>query len=183
MAQDMAITGYALPLSEGGALALRGGWRQRVLIYITRSPSELLVFEQPAGYPFPDAGVQVPAGGLDAGETPDQTAMRETFEETGLQLQNPAHLASYHWTRGETSQIWHYFSLLAPSKTPDTWAHTVTGGESDSGMVFQCRFAPLGAHGLIAGFHYEEALPQLKNHLNSELTLLQAQNPSKENRP
>ncbi|PNY80154.1 NUDIX hydrolase [Deinococcus koreensis] len=161
MNQVNEITGYALPLNEAVALAERYGWRQRVLIYVTRENNHLLVLKQPPEYPYPDAGIQVPAGGLETGETPDQTAVRETFEETGLVLRQPVHLASYHWTRQEHSQVWHYFWLVAPEDTPDTWSHVVTGGAEDVGMTFHCRFAPLTQPELVPNFRYEEALPHL----------------------
>ncbi|MVN85534.1 NUDIX domain-containing protein [Deinococcus sp. HMF7620] len=152
-------TGYELPLPEAAALAERRGWRQRVLTYVTRAPHELLVFEHPPMYP--DAGIQVPAGGVDPGETPAEAAVREAWEETGLRLSGPVHLASFHWTRGETSQVWHYFWLAAPLATPDDWPHVVTAGETDAGMTFHCRFVPQASHGLIPGFGYEAALPHL----------------------
>ncbi|MBZ9712800.1 NUDIX hydrolase [Deinococcus multiflagellatus] len=154
------MTGSERPLTEAIALAVSRGWRQRVLAYITRAPHELLVFEHPPLYP--DAGIQVPAGGVDPGETPAEAVIRETFEETGLRLHSPVHLASFHWTRGENSQVWHYLWLAAPPTTPDDWTHQVTGGETDQGMTFHCRFVPQSTHGLIPGFGYEAALPHLQ---------------------
>lgn len=166
-ANSTEITGYALPLSEATALASREGWRQRVLAYVTRHPHELLVFEHPPLYP--DAGLQVPAGGLEAGETPEQGVRREVFEETGLACTQAQHLASYHWTRADTSQIWHYYWLPAPLSTPDEWTHTVSNGADDKGMEFTHRFVPLEQHGLIPNSHYEEALPELKRWLSLDV--------------
>lgn len=159
------MTGYALPLAEATALGHDKGWRQRVLIYITRRADELLVFEHPPLYS--DAGIQVPAGGVDAGETPDQTAVRETREETGLLLSSPVHLESYHWTRAGESQLWHYYWLQTPHDTPDEWSHTVTAGEDDAGMAFACAFVALDQPNLVPNFHYEEALPKLKTLLDA----------------
>lgn len=155
------MTGYELPLSEAIALAQRESWRQRVLAYISRRAGEILVFEHSAEYP--EAGIQVPAGGVDPGETPAEAVVRETEEEAGLVLQNPVHLASYHWTRGEKSQVWHYFWLKAAPDTPDQWSHQVSSGSDDAGMIFFHRFVPVDQHGLIAGHRYEEALPVLKS--------------------
>jgi len=53
----------------------------KVTIFVTRtSPrgDELLLFEHP------HAGIQIPAGTLEPGETPEQAALREAYEETGL---------------------------------------------------------------------------------------------------
>lgn len=168
-ANSTEITGYALPLSEATALGTQKGWRQRVLIYITRRPHELLVFDHPPRYP--DDGIQVPAGGLEAGEVPEQAALRETLEETGLILRDPVHLASYHWTRADTSQIWHYYWLQAPKDTPDTWTHVVSSGDDDQGMTFTHRFVPIERHGLVPNYHYEEALPELMRRLSTPQAL------------
>ncbi len=53
----------------------------KVTAFITRDTErgrELLVFTRP------DAGIQVPAGTMEAGETPEIAVMREAYEETGL---------------------------------------------------------------------------------------------------
>ncbi|MCV7131374.1 NUDIX domain-containing protein [Mycobacterium hodleri] len=58
--------------------------RQRVAAYVIRQRgrrSELLVFEQ-AG--TPEAGTQIPAGGIVAGETAEGAVVREIAEEAGL---------------------------------------------------------------------------------------------------
>ncbi len=53
----------------------------KVTAFVTRPSSrgdELLLFEHPY------AGIQIPAGTMEPGETPEQTALREAQEETGL---------------------------------------------------------------------------------------------------
>lgn len=161
-----SLTGHPLPLTEARALAARDGLRERVLAYITRDSAagpELLIFEHTPD--SPDAGVQVPAGGLEAGETPEQAAIREAREETGLDLSGPGYLTSWLWQRGEMRQVWHSFHLLAPRDTPDAWAHRVTDGEGDAGLTFLCRFTPLAAPDLIPDSGYDAALPHLTRHL------------------
>ncbi|EYB67809.1 hypothetical protein DEIPH_ctg032orf0052 [Deinococcus phoenicis] len=160
------LTGTPLPLAAARALARQHGLRERVLAYVTRQPDELLVFEHTAEYP--EAGLQVPAGGLEPGETPEQAAMRETWEETGLHLRGPVLLASWHWQRGEAGQVWHYVWLAAPPQTPDTWSHRVTQGERDAGLTFLCRFAPRHSPDLTPGHGQEAALPTLQTLLQGE---------------
>jgi 8-oxo-dGTP pyrophosphatase MutT (NUDIX family) len=54
---------------------------EKVTAFITRDPKDgydLLLFEHP------NAGVQIPAGTVEADETPEQAVIREATEETGL---------------------------------------------------------------------------------------------------
>ena len=142
--------------------ARANSWRQRAVCYVTRGSDQVLVFEHDEA--ANDSGVQLPAGGLERGETPAQAAAREAFEETGLLLHAlPRHLGSCVWSRPGVGakQVWHYFQLTAPASTPDAWAHAVTGGEEDTGLLFHLRFAPLAAPGLTASLGSHEYLTEL----------------------
>jgi len=92
-----------------------------VLAYITYE-QRLLVFEQPD---FPDAGVQVPGGTLEPGESPAEGALREAFEETGLQglrLVRFLGVQLYAASDGRTLQR-HYFQLAPSAPPPSEWEH------------------------------------------------------------
>lgn len=54
--------------------------KHKVFAYITHG-NRLLVFRHPFE---PEAGIQVPAGTLEPGESPEDGVMREACEETGL---------------------------------------------------------------------------------------------------
>ncbi|MDP9356129.1 MAG: NUDIX domain-containing protein [Chloroflexota bacterium] len=54
--------------------------KRKAFAYITHG-DRLLVFRHPA---VADAGIQVPAGSVREGETPNDAVMREAHEETGL---------------------------------------------------------------------------------------------------
>ena len=139
--------------------------RERVVLSITRRPDELLVFEH--GPEFPDAGLQVPGGGLDPGETPLQAAVREALEETGLRLTGPTYLCARPWARGGRSERWHFVHLWAAADTPDAWSQRVSAGEQDAGMIFHQRFAPLHDPGLTPGHGDDAALSTLLQHLST----------------
>ncbi len=55
---------------------------EKVVCYVTHQ-GRLLVFTH-MDVPLTVAGVQVPAGTIEPGETPRQAALREVWEETGL---------------------------------------------------------------------------------------------------
>lgn len=54
---------------------------EKVIAYITQA-NQLLVFSHPH---HPEAGIQVPAGTIQAGESPEEAVLREAYEETGLE--------------------------------------------------------------------------------------------------
>lgn len=54
-------------------------------------------------------GWEVPAGGIDEGETPEQGAAREVLEETGWRPGPMEHLATYHPSNGLSDQTFHLF--------------------------------------------------------------------------
>jgi len=120
--------------------------RIRVAGYVIRttgSGAQLLVFDH---IDFPDAGTQVPAGGVQPGEGLHDAVLREVAEETGLtDITVVREIGSEDKPHPETGQPRHttYFHLQAPDYTPDAWQHTVTGMGTDRRLRFTCRFVPL----------------------------------------
>jgi 8-oxo-dGTP pyrophosphatase MutT (NUDIX family) len=54
-------------------------------------------------------GWEIPAGGIEAGETPEAAAIRETVEETGWRPSRLRPLLRYHPTNGLSDQTFHVF--------------------------------------------------------------------------
>jgi 8-oxo-dGTP pyrophosphatase MutT (NUDIX family) len=109
-----------------------------VAVYVERGTA-LLVFDH---RDHPEAGTQVPAGGLEPGESLVTGAVREVLEETGLRLTEEPQLLGIHEHLdglGRPAKT-HFLRASAPSDAPDAWEHRVTGDGGDSDLVFLCRF-------------------------------------------
>jgi 8-oxo-dGTP pyrophosphatase MutT (NUDIX family) len=121
--------------------------RDKVLVYVVRD-GRLLVFRH-TDYSYEEVGLQVPAGSIREGESPQEAALREAREETGL--------TTFTITRklGETEydlspyrpeiQRRHVFHLELHEDTPERW----TSQEDHDGMApptrFECFWIPLEA--------------------------------------
>jgi ADP-ribose pyrophosphatase len=81
--------GYAavVPVTGKGDVALVHQWRQ---------PLEAFTLE-------------LPSGGVDAGEEPERAARRELFEETGYRAEKLEHLTSVHTSTGRSTEVCHLF--------------------------------------------------------------------------
>ncbi|WP_327174650.1 NUDIX domain-containing protein [Streptomyces sp. NBC_01335] len=119
--------------------------RIRVAAYVVRhrAAPELLVFDHVG---MPEAGTQVPAGGVEAGEELDAAVRREVAEESGLLTTGPVRQIAVedkpHPDTGQPRRT-SFFYLQAPDDTPDAWVHEVHGDGDDAGLTFGCRFLPL----------------------------------------
>jgi ADP-ribose pyrophosphatase len=80
-----------VPVTSGGDVVLVRQWRQ----------------------PLGASTVELPSGGVDAGEDPAQSAGRELFEETGYRAQGLEHLASVHTSTGRSTEVCHLFRCVA----------------------------------------------------------------------
>ena len=120
--------------------------RLRVACYVTRGSArrlELLVFDHAE---FPEAGTQIPAGGVEPGETFPAAALREVHEETGLEQVEFVRLLGDsdrpHPTTGD-SRLTTYLHLRLTGETAERWRHVVRGRGEDADLLFDCRWEPL----------------------------------------
>ena len=120
--------------------------RLRVACYVTRSRdgrTELLVFDH---VDLPDAGTQVPAGGIEAGESYDAAALREVREETGLtEVEVVGRVGESDRPHPETGaeRVTTYVHLRPTAPTPGRWTHVVTGAGEDADLRFACFWVAL----------------------------------------
>ncbi len=101
--------------------------KRKVLAYVTHG-HRLLVFRHPH---FPEAGIQIPAGTVQDGESPEVAAMREACEETGLtDLELVAFLGQERRDMAEwgLAQIHdrYFYHLRCRGNPPEVWQHLET---------------------------------------------------------
>ncbi|MFI1023413.1 NUDIX hydrolase [Streptomyces olivaceus] len=119
--------------------------RFRVAAYVIRRRAvpELLVFDHIG---MPEAGTQVPAGGVKPGEGLEGAVLREVAEETGLLTVTVVRQITVedkpHPETGQPRRT-SFFYLHTSADTPDAWKHHVHGDGDDAGLTFTCRFLPL----------------------------------------
>lgn len=128
--------------------------KDKVLVYVVRA-GRLLVFRH-ADYSYEEVGIQVPAGSIRAGESPEDAALREASEETGLtQFKIVRKLGEVEYDispyRFEI-QHRHVFHLELLEKAPERWASQEDHDGQGEPTHFECFWIPLeAAHILQSG--------------------------------
>ena len=127
---------------------------QKVVCYVVRG-DELLVFQH-LDEPWDESGLQVPAGSIEPGETPEEAALREAREETGL------HSLGLVRKLGETDydlspyrdevQHRHFFRLSVHEETPPRWVSHENDPDDGTGVIrFECYWIPLTRGHVLSG--------------------------------
>jgi 8-oxo-dGTP pyrophosphatase MutT (NUDIX family) len=142
--------------------------RRKAFAYITSS-TRLLVFTHPN---HAEAGIQVPAGTVEQGETPDAAVLREAAEETGLSgLRLNRWIGrevfdAHPYGRDEFHDRW-FFHLTCDEPPPERWRHGESAAANGSHDVIPFEFFWVDLFGnmpaLIAG--HDRFIGQLKRSL------------------
>ena len=125
---------------------------EKVLAYVVRQAAsdwQLLVFEHAGDV---EAGVQVPAGTVELGETLETALWRELFEESGLrppQVELLGKLAEA--PQPERNAVPHIYLFRASQNLPPAWRQIVAGSGQDQGLLFEYRWVDLSSQPRLAG--------------------------------
>jgi len=111
--------------------------KRKVFAYITQG-NDLLVFEHEDA---PEAGIQVPAGTLEDGETPEEGVLREAKEETGLQKLSIVRFLGEQirdMSDYGKSEIHHryFYHLISEDDTHPLWRHYEHYSSDNSGKPY-----------------------------------------------
>ena len=92
-------------------------------------------------FAHPEAGTQIVKGTVEPGESVDEAASRELFEEAGISGATCARDLGT-WEQCPTGQVWYFREMLVSQTLPDSWEHSTT---DDGGHRFVFSWLPLGA--------------------------------------
>ncbi|HDR7772871.1 TPA: NUDIX domain-containing protein [Bacillus paranthracis] len=129
-------------------------YKKKVHAYVTREKEgvmQLLVFKH---RDISEAGIQVPGGTVDEGETLEAAILREVQEESGLRhLCIERFLADYiiHVREKKEYEKRHFFHVTLLTDVKDRWEHIVSAGEEDEGLVFCYEWIDIAKYPELAG--------------------------------
>lgn len=130
--------------------------KKKVVVYVIKN-DKLLVFRHP-DFSYEEVGIQVPAGSVKEGETPEAAALRELKEETGrdcFQLVDPRPLGTdtYDMTPYRAEIQERVFFLATPTaELPERWDSQEEHDGEQKPTRFECFWIPLtAAHVLQSG--------------------------------
>ena len=146
--------------------------KYKVFAYITNR-QRLLLFTHLYS---PKGGIQVPAGTIEVGESPEEATLREAFEETGLSgLTQDCFLGEQvrdmsDFVPGEINHRY-FYHLRCDGNPPDTWRHEEcypSTGPEPMPLIFEFFWASLiyGIPSLIAD--HDKMIPELLQRLALE---------------
>ncbi|MCV2216602.1 NUDIX hydrolase [Thauera sp. Sel9] len=118
---------------------------------------EILAFQHPI------AGFQLVKGSIEEGESPEEAAIRELAEESGIQAARISTRLGV-WESGHQGQIWSFHLCEADLALPDQWVHHAA---DDGGHDFRFFWHPLSKP---AGSEWHEVFQRALKYIHSALT-------------
>lgn len=144
----------------------------KVYAYITRQ-EQLLVFRH---IDFPEAGIQVPGGTMEAHEEAHMAVLREAYEETGLEgLRLLSYLGKYEWRSSAAGHqeihYRHFYHLSCGKNVPETWRHYEhhPSNGSPAPILFEFCWLPLLEAENILNPYYVAGLEVLRTEIDRSI--------------
>ena len=127
-----------------------------MVAYIIRDGRLAVFFHEDDASPLFESGLQVPAGTVEDGESPEEAVLREVVEETGLATVRVVRYlgdAEYDMRPyADAVHIRHFFHLTVDGPVPEDWRHTERGSGADTPRAFRFSWLPIHrGHVLAAG--------------------------------
>jgi 8-oxo-dGTP pyrophosphatase MutT (NUDIX family) len=121
-----------------------------VFLYITAGQNLLVL----SHVDYPEIGAQIPGGTIEEKESPEEAALREGFEETGIKGLRIASLLGTcsqdmtEYGKEEMLNCW-YYHLIAESPQPSRWRHIEQDPSdgTDEPILFELYWQPI--HGAL----------------------------------
>jgi 8-oxo-dGTP pyrophosphatase MutT (NUDIX family) len=131
--------------------------REKVVAYVVRDGHVAVFVHEDDGNPLFESGLQVPAGSVEQGESPEQAVLREVVEETGLtgvRVVRYLGAADYDMRPyADAVHHRHFFHLAVDGSVADEWRHIERGSGNDTPRPFRFSWLPIArGHVLAAGF-------------------------------
>jgi ADP-ribose pyrophosphatase len=82
---------------------------QQVIAVLPRLDDGRIVMVRQYRKPAEAVTLEVPAGGIDGDETPEEAVRREMIEETGYRVGSLRHIASFYTSPGFTTELMHLY--------------------------------------------------------------------------
>ncbi|HKY74853.1 MAG TPA: NUDIX domain-containing protein [Acidimicrobiia bacterium] len=129
---------------------------EKVVAYIVREGRVLVFFHEDDENPLFESGLQVPAGTLEPGESPEEGVLREAREETGLpSLSVVRYLGHADYDMrpyADAIHHRHFFHLATGDPVAEDWGHVERGSGHDIPRRFRFSWLPISrGHVLAAG--------------------------------
>ncbi len=128
---------------------------EKVIAYIVRGDRFVVFLHEDDADPLLESGLQVPAGTVEAGETPAEAALREASEETGLAgLRIVRYLGEDELDARPVADVVlrrHFFQLTVDGDPPAEWRHVEANAGDGGTYPFRLFWLPLAKAPLVAG--------------------------------
>ena len=119
--------------------------KNKVVVYVVKE-GRLLVFRH-VDFSYEEVGIQVSAGTVEVGESPEEAALRELQEETGrsgFKIVKFLGVSKYnHLPAKDEVHIRHFFQAEATEDLPERWSSQEDHDGTQPPTRFECFWIPL----------------------------------------